>query len=236
MGEGEQSAHGGLEPTGRVTIWRRQVHWDAGDLAWRVGALFIAGSALFAIGSFPLYYGVASAGVVAATFAVGSVFFTAAAGSQLVEVLRDHPGPSPLPGVRLRRLEWWAVAIQLAGTVLFNLSTFRAVDDGLDAAETDRLVWAPDMLGSIAFLLASACAWVSLVGWHWREKPNDAEWWVNLLNGVGSVFFMIAAVAALVLPTTAEMINTALVNLGTFAGAVCFLLGAYLIWPAIESE
>lgn len=217
-------------------MWRRQVHWDVGDLAWRIGALFIIGSALFAIGSFPLYSVFVSSGVVAATFALGSVFFTVAAGSQLLEVLRDHPGPSRTLGFRLHLLDWWAVAIQLVGTLFFNISTFRALDDGLDATETDRLVWAPDMWGSIAFLLASGCAWVSLVGWHWREEPNDAEWWVNVLNGVGSVFFMIAAVTAFVLPTMDEVINATLVNLGTFAGALCFLLGAYLIWPAADSE
>ena len=42
---------------------------------------------------------------------------------------------------------------------------------------------------------------------------------------------MVAAIASLVLPTTGEMVNVTLVNLGTFLGAVCFLVGAYLLLP-----
>ena len=45
---------------------------------------------------------------------------------------------------------------------------------------------------------------------------------------------MFSAIAALVLPTTGEMVNLAIVNLGTFVGAVCFLVGGYLLWPPIE--
>ena len=37
--------------------------------------------------------------------------------------------------------------------------------------------------------------------------------------------------AGLEKPTTGEVWNIALVNFGTFVGAVCFLLGGYLLWP-----
>jgi hypothetical protein len=90
------------------------------------------------------------------------------------------------------------------------------------------------MFGSVAFLVASACAWTALVGVRWVVRANDVNWWINLLNSVGSVFFMFSAIAALVLPTTGEMVNLAIVNLGTFVGAVCFLVGGYLLWPPVE--
>ena len=51
------------------------------------------------------------------------------------------------------------------------------------------------------------------------------------LNYVGSVFFMASAIASLVLPTTGDAVNTVVVNAGTFLGAVCFFVGAYLLLP-----
>ncbi len=43
---------------------------------------------------------------------------------------------------------------------------------------------------------------------------------------------MASALAAFTLPTTGEVLNIAIVNLGTFLGAVCFFVGAYLLLPA----
>ena len=57
------------------------------------------------------------------------------------------------------------------------------------------------------------------------------EWWSSLLNYVGSVFFMASAIAAFTLTTTGEAINTAIVNTGTFVGALCFLVGSYVLLP-----
>jgi hypothetical protein len=42
---------------------------------------------------------------------------------------------------------------------------------------------------------------------------------------------MLSAVASVTLTTTGEELNTTIVNSGTFIGAVCFLLGAYLLLP-----
>ena len=211
--------------------WRREIRWNGRDLGWRVGALFVVGSFLFALGSFPPYAQGIDLRAVAATFALGSVFFTSAGYSQFLQVLNEESDTFRFIGFR-NTLLWWATAVQLAGTIFFNISTFGALVDGLDTQQEDRLVWAPDIFGSIAFLVASTLAWAALVGFHWTVRRADSNWWINLLNGIGSVFFMISAIAALVLPTTGEVWNIALVNLGTFIGAVCFLVGGYLLWPA----
>ncbi len=215
--------------------WRREVRWNAHLLGWRVGALFVVGSFLFALGSFPVYVQAVDPRVDAATFAIGSVFFTAAGYSQFLQVLNDGSATFRYIGARSRDLDWWAVAVQLAGTVFFNISTFGALVEGLAVQQVNRLVWAPDMFGSVAFLVASACAWTALVGFRWAVRANDAAWWINVLNSVGSVLFMVSAIAALVIPTTGEMLNIALVNLGTFVGAACFLVGGYLLWPPADS-
>jgi hypothetical protein len=138
--------------------------------------------------------------------------------------------------VRSRDLNWWSAAVQLVGTLLFNISTGFAMVDNLDVDDVDRLVWRPDMFGSIAFLVASHLAWLAVCGRRWVVRRDDAEWWSTALNYLGSILFMASAVASLTLPTTGDVVNIAIVNAGTFGGAVCFLVGAYLLRPAASGD
>ena len=202
--------------------WRRELGGQAGTLGWWVAWLFMVGAFLFALGSFPPYGQLVDGRVVGVTFVVGSVFFTSAAAGQLVQTVRQGGD---------RRLLYAAV-VQLVGTLLFNLNTIRALRDTFDIEETNRLVWGPDFLGSIAFLVASHLAWVVVCGRLWRVMRDDADWWVAALNYLGSIFFMASAFASFTLTTTGSEINTTIVNAGTFLGALCFLLGAYLVLPA----
>ena len=126
---------------------------------------------------------------------------------------------------------WWSAAVQLVGTLFFNVNTIDAMIDGLSTEQTDRLVWAPDFFGSACFLVASHLAWLVVCGRLWCVRRDDADWWGALLNYVGSILFMFAAIAAFTLPTTGEELNITIVNSGTFAGAACFFAGAYLLLP-----
>jgi hypothetical protein len=49
---------------------------------------------------------------------------------------------------------------------------------------------------------------------------------------VGSVFFMMSAISAFVIPMTGSEVDPRWANLGTLLGAVCFFLGAALLIPA----
>src|SRR3954452_24002674 len=104
--------------------WHRQFRWDPGHLAWRVAVLFMAGSFLFAVGSFPLYAQTVDPGTVGITFVAGSVFFTAAALAQLWAPRRARPSAAPLL--------LWSALVQLAGTILFNINTIDAMFKSLD--------------------------------------------------------------------------------------------------------
>ena len=207
-------------------IWRRELRSADRGLGWRVAVLFMVGSFLFALGSLPVYAQNIDPGTVGVTFVVGSVFFTAAAASQLV--LTARAGGAQL----LVR----ACQVQLAGTFFFNFSTTDAMLASLDTEETNRLVWAPDMFGSVAFLVASHLAWLAVCHRLWCVRRDDEDWWIAALNYVGSIFFMLSAIASLTLTTTGEVVNLTLVNFGTFVGAVCFLVGAYLLLPAARGE
>jgi hypothetical protein len=207
-------------------VWRRQLKGDSGDLARRAGILFIVGSTCFALGSFPVYFLNAPAQVVGVTFFIGSIFFTSAGVTQLQE---ETQGFERL--VQSANRVWWALVVQLIGMFFFNVNTFRAAFVDVPTDEVNRLIWAPDFFGSVAFLIASHLAWLVVCGRLWCVQRESADWWMAALNYVGSIFFMLSALGAYTLETTGDVVNITWVNVGTFAGAVCFLLGAYLLLP-----
>ena len=55
-----------------------------------------------------------------------------------------------------------------------------------------------------------------------------------MLNMVGSIAFGISAVASHIVTSTDTMRDAQRANLGTFLGAVCFLVGAVLLIPDQE--
>lgn len=102
---------------------------------------------------------------------------------------------------------------------------------GLDATATNQLVWRSDVYGSICFLIASGLAWLE-IGHHWLSwRPQVLSWWIAFLDLGGSVAFGVSAFAAKVVSSSGELGNVELVNLGTFIGAVGFLVGAFLLLP-----
>ena len=214
--------------------WRRRVEWTPRDLGWRIAVLFMVGSSLFAIGSFPPYSQLVDGRVVGITFVVGSLFFTSAGYSTVVQVINDGGGEhthTKLWAWSPRGALWWAAVVQFAGTILFNVNTIDAMVTTFTVEETNRLVWGPDFFGSIAFLVASHLAWMHLGGRFLFSDTDDPDWWSSMLNYLGSVFFMASAIASFTLTTTGEAINIAVVNSGTFLGAICFLVGAYVLLP-----
>lgn len=233
-----RKGHGLVERSKRG---RRRVRWwSPGRRGWWIAVLFMVGSACFALGSFP-----PTASLLGSTgayvFFIGSVFFTTAAYLQYFEATNegdalDGSGRTRrLFGIRALSLGWWAAAIQLIGTVAFNLSTFAPLRE-LSILQEEVLVWAPDMVGSACFLVAS-----SLVIMETHDRIRGAylstlEARIAVINMAGSVAFGFAAVAAFVIPTTGELANIAIVNSGTFIGAICFFVGALMLIPDMAAE
>jgi hypothetical protein len=223
--------------------WHRELTWNPSELGWRIAALFMTGALIFALGSFPPYSQLVDGRIVGITFVIGSLFFTSAGYSQFLQVINspdDDAGASPESfrfwAWQPARVLWWATFVQLIGTLLFNVSTIDAMRDSLTVEETNRLVWAPDFLGSISFLIASHLGWTAVCHRLWCVRRDDSAWWGALLNYVGSIFFMLAAIASFTLETTGEALNITIVNIATFAGAICFFVGAYLLLPAVEDD
>lgn len=216
---------------GRGSTW-----WAPGAVAWWIGVLFMVGAACFAVGALPGYADWVGATADNVTFFVGSLFFTSAALLQYLEAVNADPVPGQpreRRSVRVlawepRRIDFWAGLVQLVGTLFFNASTFAAL---VQAADVNRYVWRPDALGSVCFLVASELAFAE-VGHRWMSwRPGLRGWWIAALNLGGSVAFGVSAIAAYVVPDSGEPRNVQLVNLGTFLGAVGFLVGALLLLP-----
>jgi hypothetical protein len=190
-----------------------------------VALLFALGSLFFVLGSVPPYFEHVDPAVVGATFFVGSVLFTSAATVQLRRSATSAPMFDRDPG----RVNWWSSGVQWVGTLWFNVSTFAALVTGLSATEVRRLVWAPDFIGSGAFLISSALALVALG----LAVSSRRGWGIGSLNLLGSIAFGIAAVADFVLPTTGQPVNIRWVNAGTALGGVCFFAAS--VWMARSS-
>ena len=120
--------------------------------------------------------------------------------------------------------------IQLVGTVWFNRTTLSALLVGLGASPDHHPIWRPDALGSICFLVSSWLAWVEECHGPFAWRPAAISWWITVLNLVGSVAFGVSAIASYV-TSSGQLLSLALTNLGTFVGAVCFLVGAILLLP-----
>ena len=176
---------------------------------WVAGG-FALGSICFLVGPFPGFLQLVGARADAWVFFVGSLFFTAAAGLELLHASVDRSR---------RDATWWSAAVQFAGTLFFNLSTGDVLRSDVTAEQEDRLVWAPDALGSACFLVSAVLAY------RVSTKPRT----MGGINLAGCVFFAIAAVASYIVPETGSILDLAAANWNTVLGAACFLAGAVML-------
>lgn len=245
---------GGTPPRSTFAAGKRTASgfllWAPAQLGWWIAVLFMVGSACFALASFaglePDVLGtlLQSTAAINAVFFTGSLFFTAAGYLQLLEAIsagRTVAGATAKPGFRWfawqpGQIGWLSAFIQFIGTLLFNLNTFDAMLPGLGWLRQDLLVWTPDVIGSICFLVASWLALLEFCHRCWCLQPRALSWWIVIVNLLGSIAFMASAVFAVVLPGTASLTDLWLVNLSTCIGAVCFLIGAYLLLPEMVPQ
>jgi hypothetical protein len=242
-----------VRPDGVIVRWESRHHrkhqksavgstwWAPTARGWWIAILFAIGSLLFAIGSVPGYASAVGTSADAVTYFIGSLFFTSASFLSYREAV--DAAPQALNPAHRRffvyqpgRIDWWATAVQLVGTVYFNVSTGVAMVTDLSTQAAHQHEWRPDAIGSVCFLVSSALAWYEVChGWlAWR--PRSYSWWITLLNLVGSIAFGISAVAGYINPVTGQVHNAGRADVQTLIGAVCFLIGALLLLPERTEE
>jgi hypothetical protein len=181
-------------------------------------ALFFAlGSTCFLIGPFPGYAQLVGGTADAVTFFVGSILFTAGGALQTLIAFPERRWPGAGSAA------WWAATVQSAGTLFFNVTTYQALHTALSDPSYDRLVWRPDALGSICFLVSGLIAYRASPRHWWLPDRGQAGWWEPAVNLLGCIFFGVAAVAGYVVPSTGSIVDLAASNFNTVAGAACFL-------------
>ncbi|HEY3505742.1 MAG TPA: hypothetical protein VGN37_23510 [Actinocatenispora sp.] len=215
--------------------------WAPRARGWWIAILFAVGSLLFALGAIPGYASAVGARADTVTYFVGSLFFTAASFLSYREAVDAAPPAANRARRRFRtlqprRIDWWATAVQLVGTVYFNVSTGFATVQNLSTTTAYQHVWRPDAIGSVCFLVSSLLAWYEAChGWAaWR--PASWAWWITLVNLVGSIAFGVSAAAGYINPVTGQVHDLARANTQTLVGAVCFLAGAVLLLPERTEE
>lgn len=181
------------------------------------------GSSFFAAATAPGFPAWAGAGAANILCFVGSWFFTTAAWMQLVLTEQTSRASRPSPAERS------SATIQFAGTLLFNVSTGAAVWAHAATAE-QRYVWAPDLTGSIAFLLSAVLGMFAVTATVGLIEVRSRDWLAAAVNLIGCLAFGVSAVAAFV-KVSGITADERLANLGTFIGALCFLTGALVALP-----
>jgi hypothetical protein len=217
---------------GRGSRW-----WAPGRASWWIGVLFAIGSVCFLLGPLPGFVKLVGSAADGTVFFVGSVFFTSAA---LLQYLEAANADLEVGGDRRRmrlftfepgRIDWWATLIQLVGTVFFNINTFRAMQQSFDTSQVDRLVWAPEAIGSICFLISGLLAYLEVRDGGLFSARRTLEWRISTVNLAGCILFGISAIAGYVVPKTGDVLDLAAANVTTSLGALCFLIGSVLLLP-----
>jgi hypothetical protein len=218
-------------------------HLDAGDrgrgwrspqhLSWWIGVLFAIGSLCFLVGPFPGFVQLVGSAADGTVFFAGSLFFTSAALLQHLQAANADRGQRRFRLITFerRRTDWWATLIQLAGTLYFNVDTYRAMADSFDTSQVDRLVWAPEAFGSICFLISGLLAYREVRGGGVRVAARSTDGRIAIVNLAGCVLFGISTIASYVVPSTGDVLALAAANVTTSLGALCFLIGALMLLP-----
>jgi hypothetical protein len=209
----------------------RRRSWRRSSLANGVAATaFLIGGTLFAIGAALAQAGVSET-VCASIYLVGGAFFSTGGYTSVLQVINE-PGGDPAAGPAEARWRWWsrepqrlqwlsAVAL-FAGTLVFAINLVDSFIEGLGATAEDRLVWSPDMVGCALFLISGHLALIEIGGGRRFWRHRDLGWWIVGVNQVGSVLFMVSAVASFVRPASGDELAVGIANWGTLTGALCF--------------
>jgi hypothetical protein len=195
---------------------------------------FVFGGSLFAIGA-----GLAQAGAAptlyCSVYLAGGIFFSTGG---YATVLQAVNGPREVGGdgrflprewhwwaSEPGRIEWMSSFALFFGTVVFAINIVDSFIAGLGAGAEDRLVWSPDIIGCLLFLISGFLAMREIgPGLSFWSRRRDQGWWVVAVNQLGSVLFMISAVASFVRPSSGEELAVGIANWGTLTGALCFAI------------
>ncbi|MEU9593813.1 hypothetical protein AB0D84_29440 [Streptomyces sp. NPDC048193] len=200
---------------------------------------FIVGGALFAIGAGVAQLGSGDATTCASVYFAGGLFFNTGGYVSLLQVVN---APRHVPGGEGRlvtrawrwwsyepaRVDWLSAFVLFTGTLVFAVDLLDSFLQGLSVRQTNRLIWAPDVIGCVLFLISGHLALAEICHGRPCVRRRSLGWWIVAVNQLGSVLFMASALAAYTRPATGSLLNADVANWATLGGASCFSLGGLL--------
>jgi hypothetical protein len=199
---------------------------------------FVIGGALFAAGAAVAQFGSSDATTCASIYFVGGLFFTTGGYASLLQVInapRHVVGGTTLVTDHWRwwsyeptRVDWLSAFVLFTGTLVFGVNLLNSFLQGLNVHQVNRLIWVPDVVGCVLFLASGHLALLEVCHGPPRLLPRSLGWWIVAVNQLGSVLFMISALAAYTRPATSSPVNIDIANWGTLTGALCFSVGGAL--------
>ncbi|MEV8432088.1 hypothetical protein PGH47_26885 [Streptomyces sp. HUAS 31] len=200
---------------------------------------FIIGGALFAAGAAVAQIGSGDATTCASIYFAGGLSFNTGGYVSLLQVVN---APRHVPGGEGRlvtrpwrwwsyeptRVDWLSAVVLFAGTLVFGVNLLDSFLQGLSVQQINRLIWTPDVIGCVLFLISGHLAFVEICHGRFCFRRRSLGWWIVAVNQLGSVLFMVSAIAAFTRPTTGSLINADIANWTTFLGAACFSAGGVL--------
>jgi hypothetical protein len=202
---------------------------------WAAATAFLLGGLLFAVGAALAQAGV-SPTACSSVYLVGGAFFSSGGYATVLQAVNGPREVGPDGALSTGRWRWWAaepgriewmsaVALFL-GTIVFAINIVDSFIEELSPRAADRLVWSPDVVGCVLFLLSGHLAMREMGGW--LRRPRDLGWGIVAVNQLGSFLFMASAVASFVKPATGAEVAIGVANWGTLAGALCFAVGGLM--------
>ncbi|MFH8573712.1 hypothetical protein [Streptomyces sp. NPDC017993] len=191
---------------------------------------FTVGGALFALGAGAAQFGPGDA-TSAWIYFVGGLFFNTGGYASLLQAVNAPRQDSGAGALAARSWRWWSYEparstfLLFVGTLVFGINLLNSLLQGLSLHQVNRLIWAPDMVGCILFLISGHLALVEVCHGRPGVRPRDLGWWIVAINQLGSALFLVSALAAFTRPATGNMVNVGIANWGTLAGALCFSAG-----------
>jgi hypothetical protein len=199
---------------------------------------FVLGGGLFALGAALAQGDVGGPRLAASVYLAGGVFFTTGAYAGLLLVANSRRGDDPDGILHTAPWRWWSLqpgrpdwasgVTLFVGTLFFFVSLLDALLGDLSVAQVHRLVWSPEFVGCILFLVSGQIALAALWRGRRRGGHDRLEWSVALVNQLGSALFLVAAFAAFVRPATGDELAVGVANWGTLTGALCFAVAGAL--------
>ena len=163
------------------------------------GVSFALGGALFAVGALLAQLSSAPRRSLDVIFLCGGVFFSLGGYASIVQEV-NAPRSIGADGQLVKtRWRWWAYEPQrpgwvsafvlFVGTLAFAVSLLAAFLTTLDAAQADHLIWAPDMIGCVLFLVSGHVAIEEVCHGRFRLLPRSLGWWLVTVEptGIGPV-------------------------------------------------